>query len=150
MPGGWSSHKNSGKPVRQFLLSESLLQTKGPPLTSATQPPATHHDMTDSAQKYTMDRILQEILSVGRRLEGMDSAMVSLTVEMKSIRMEIASFQTCVLGLEQRVSTLEARASSLQDRDQELLFLRNKLTDLGDRSRRDNVRFLGFTENIEG
>ncbi|KAJ1157201.1 hypothetical protein NDU88_009916 [Pleurodeles waltl] len=69
---------------------------------------------------------------------------------MKSIRMETASFQTCVLGLEQQVSTVEARSSSFQDRDQKLLFLRSKLTDLEDRSRRDNVRFLGFPESIEG
>ncbi|KAJ1159744.1 hypothetical protein NDU88_000249 [Pleurodeles waltl] len=64
--------------------------------------------------------------------------------------MEIASFQTRILGLEQRVSTVEAHASSFQDRDQELLFLRSKLTDLEDRSRRDNVCFLGFPENNEG
>ncbi|KAJ1174893.1 hypothetical protein NDU88_000184 [Pleurodeles waltl] len=83
-------------------------------------------------------------------MEGMDSTMVSLTAETKSICMEIASFQTRVLGLEQRVSTVEAHASSFQDRDQELLFLRCKLTDLGDRSQRDNVCFLGFPENIEG
>ncbi|KAJ1106359.1 hypothetical protein NDU88_003760 [Pleurodeles waltl] len=127
MPDGRASHKNSGKPAIQLLFSEALLQTKGP---LPTQPPATHHDMTDSAQESTMDHILQEISAVGRRLEWMDSAMVSLNVEAKSIRMEIARFQTRVLGLEQRVSTVEARASSFQDRDQELLFLRRKLTDL--------------------
>ncbi|KAJ1157846.1 hypothetical protein NDU88_010543 [Pleurodeles waltl] len=150
MPGGRSSHKNSGKPARQLLFSEALLQTKGPLPTPVMQPPATHHNMTDPTQESTMDRIFQEILAVGRRLEGMDSAKVSLTAETKSIRTEIASFQTRVLGLEQRMSTVEARASSFQDRDQELLFLRRKLTDLEDRSRRDNVRFLGFPENIEG
>ncbi|KAJ1143064.1 hypothetical protein NDU88_009376 [Pleurodeles waltl] len=106
--------------------------------------------MTGSAQESNMDRILQEISAVGRKLEGMDSAMVSLTAETKSICMEIASFQTCVLGLEQRVSTVEAQSASFQDRDQEHLFLRSKLTDLEDRSRRDNLRFLGFPENIEG
>ncbi|KAJ1169851.1 hypothetical protein NDU88_001739 [Pleurodeles waltl] len=80
----------------------------------------------------------------------MDGTMVSLTAETKSIRMEIASFQTRVLGLEKRVSKVEAHASSFQDRDQELLFLHSKLTDLEDRSQRDNVRFIGFPENIEG
>ncbi|KAJ1141947.1 hypothetical protein NDU88_008275 [Pleurodeles waltl] len=150
MPGGQSSHKNSGKPARQLLFSGGLLQTKGAPPTLAAQPSATHHDMADSAQESTMDRIPQEILAAGRRLEGMDSAMVSLTAETKSIRMEIASFQTRVLGLEQRVSKVEAHASSFQDRDQEILFLRSKLTDLEDRSRRDNVRFIGFPESIEG
>ncbi|KAJ1188590.1 hypothetical protein NDU88_005349 [Pleurodeles waltl] len=150
MPGGQSSHKNSSMPVRQLSFSEALLQTKVAPPVSAAQPSATHHNMADLAQESTMDRILQEMSVVGRRLEGMDSAMVSLTAETKYICMEIASFQTRVLGLEQRVSKMEAHASSFQDRDQELLFLRSKLTDLKDNSRRDNVRFLGFPENIEG
>ncbi|KAJ1191544.1 hypothetical protein NDU88_000860 [Pleurodeles waltl] len=105
--------------------------------------------MADQAQEPTMDRILQEISVVGRRLEGMDCAMVSMAEEMKTIRTEIASFQSRVLGLEQRVSKVEAHASSFQGRDQELLFLRSKLTDLEDRSQRDNVRFVGFPENME-
>ncbi|KAJ1198111.1 hypothetical protein NDU88_001955 [Pleurodeles waltl] len=98
MPGGRSLHVYSGKPVRQLLFSEALLQTKGPLPTLATQPPATHHNKTNSDQESTMDRILQEVSAVGRRLEGMDSAMVSLTAETKSIHVEIASFQTRVLG----------------------------------------------------
>ncbi|KAJ1204500.1 hypothetical protein NDU88_008277 [Pleurodeles waltl] len=138
MPGGRSSHKNTAKPARQLLFSEVLLQAKGVPPLTAAQTSAAHQEMADPAQEPTMDRILQEISAVARRLEGMDSAMISMAAETKSIRMEIASFQTRVLGLEQRVSKVEARASSLQDRDQELLFLRSKLTDLEDRSRRDN------------
>ncbi|KAJ1149957.1 hypothetical protein NDU88_002755 [Pleurodeles waltl] len=55
-----------------------------------------------------------------------------------------------VLGLEQRVSTVETHITSFADRDQELLYLRSRLIDLEDRSRRDNVRFLGFPETIEG
>ncbi|KAJ1124570.1 hypothetical protein NDU88_003020 [Pleurodeles waltl] len=39
---------------------------------------------------------------------------------------------------------------SYTDRDQELLHLCSKLTDLEDRSHRNNVRFLGFLEGIEG
>ncbi|KAJ1151615.1 hypothetical protein NDU88_004395 [Pleurodeles waltl] len=77
--------------------------------------------MMDLAQESTTDRILQEISAVGRRLEGLDSAMICLTADTKSVCLDIAGFQTCVLGLEQR-----------------------------DRGRRDNVRFLGFPENIEG
>ncbi|KAJ1174957.1 hypothetical protein NDU88_000248 [Pleurodeles waltl] len=149
MLGRRSSHKNTGKPARQLLFSEAILQAKGVPPLTATQPSATHQEMANRAQESTMDRILQEISAVGRRLEGMDSAMVSLAAETKSIRTEIASFQTRVLGLEQRVSKVEAHASSFQDRDQELLFLRSKLTDFEDRSRRDNVRIIGFPENIE-
>ncbi|KAJ1099500.1 hypothetical protein NDU88_004601 [Pleurodeles waltl] len=136
--------------MRQLLFSEALIQTKGPPPTLAVLPPTKHHVMAVSAQESTMDRILQEISPVGHRLEGMVGAMASLTAETKSIHKDIASFQTRVLGLEQRVTTVEAQAASFQDRDQELLFLRSKLTDLDDRSQRDNIQFLGFLENIEG
>ncbi|KAJ1145473.1 hypothetical protein NDU88_011759 [Pleurodeles waltl] len=106
--------------------------------------------MTDSAQKSTRDRILQEISAVGHRLEGMDNAMASLTAETTSIRLDIAGFQSRVTGLEQRVTTVEAHVASSQDRDQELLYLSSKMIDLEDRSRRDNARFLGFPESIEG
>ncbi|KAJ1181326.1 hypothetical protein NDU88_006534 [Pleurodeles waltl] len=94
MPGGWSSHKNAGKPARQLLFSEALLQLKGVPPPTVTQPSATHQEMADPAQEPTMDCILQEISAAARRLEGMVSPMVSMVAEMKSIRMEIASFQT--------------------------------------------------------
>ncbi|KAJ1110501.1 hypothetical protein NDU88_007852 [Pleurodeles waltl] len=70
--------------------------------------------------------------------------------ETKSICLDIAGFQSCVLGLEQWVSLVEAHAASSRDREQELLYLRSKVTGLEDRSRRDNVRFLGFPEAIEG
>ncbi|KAJ1147826.1 hypothetical protein NDU88_000680 [Pleurodeles waltl] len=149
MPGGKSSNKNSGKPVRQLLFSEDLLQSKMTPPTWAALPPAQHHTMADSNQESTMDRILQEISAVVCRLEGLDSPMI-LTPDTKSIRLDIAGFQTHVQGLEQRVTIIEAQFASSQDRDQELLFLRSKMTDLEDRSRRDNIRFRGFPENIEG
>ncbi|KAJ1141354.1 hypothetical protein NDU88_007687 [Pleurodeles waltl] len=90
-----------------------------------------------------MDRILQEISAVGRKLEGMDNAMTPLTAETRSMRLEIAGFQSQISGLDHRV-VLQT------ERDQELLHLRSKLTDLEDRSRRNNVRFLGFPEGIEG
>ncbi|KAJ1110637.1 hypothetical protein NDU88_007985 [Pleurodeles waltl] len=97
-----------------------------------------------------MDRILQEISSVCRKLKGMDSAMASLTAETKSMRLDIAGFQTQVTGLELRVTTVETRIAPWVDRDQELLYLRSKLIDLEDRSRKDNIRFLGFPENVKG
>ncbi|KAJ1205489.1 hypothetical protein NDU88_000923 [Pleurodeles waltl] len=110
-------------------------------------PPST---MVDPTERATMDRIVQEISAVGRKLEGMYSAMASLTAETKSMRLDIAGFQSQVTGLDQRVTSVEMHTASLVDRDQELLYLQSKLIDLEDRSRRDNVRFLGFPENIEG
>ncbi|KAJ1203493.1 hypothetical protein NDU88_007278 [Pleurodeles waltl] len=53
-------------------------------------------------------------------------------------------------GTGQRVSTVEMHITSFTDRDQELLYLLSKLIDLEDRSRRNNIRFLGFLETIEG
>ncbi|KAJ1172007.1 hypothetical protein NDU88_003864 [Pleurodeles waltl] len=67
MPGGRSSHKNTGKPARQLLFSEAFLQAKGGPPPKATQLSATHQDTADPAQEPTMGRILQEISEVGRR-----------------------------------------------------------------------------------
>ncbi|KAJ1126570.1 hypothetical protein NDU88_004977 [Pleurodeles waltl] len=66
------------------------------------------------------------------------------------MRLEIVGFQSQVSGLDQRVTILEAHVASWTDRDQELLHLRSKLTDLEDRSRRNNIRLLGFPEGTEG
>ncbi|KAJ1218852.1 hypothetical protein NDU88_006424 [Pleurodeles waltl] len=111
-------------------------------------PPRTN--MADDTQGVSMDRILQEISAVGRKLEGMDNAMVALTAETRSMRLEIAGFQSQISGLDHRVTTVETQVASWTDRDQELLHLRSKLTDLEDRSRRNNIRLLGFPERIEG
>ncbi|KAJ1136800.1 hypothetical protein NDU88_003214 [Pleurodeles waltl] len=106
--------------------------------------------MGDQTQETTMDRILQEISAVSHRLEGMDNAMALLTAETKSMRLDVEGFQSRVTGLQQHVATMETHITSSQDRDHELLYLHSKLIDLEDRSRRDNVRFLRFPENIEG
>ncbi|KAJ1215616.1 hypothetical protein NDU88_003224 [Pleurodeles waltl] len=76
----------------------------------------------------------------------MDNAITSLT----AMSLDIAGFQSQVAGLEQRVMTMEGHITTFQDRDQELLYVRSKLLDLEDRSRRNKVRFFRFPENIEG
>ncbi|KAJ1187109.1 hypothetical protein NDU88_003888 [Pleurodeles waltl] len=120
-----------------------------PPSAPVVQQITWHHTMTDPAQESTMDHILQEISAVGRRLEGMDNAIASLTAETKSICLDISGIESRVAGLEQRVTTVETHIASYQDRDQELQYLRSKMIDLEDRTRRDNVQFLGFPEIIE-
>ncbi|KAJ1186704.1 hypothetical protein NDU88_003485 [Pleurodeles waltl] len=105
--------------------------------------------MSDKEQPTTMDRILQ-ITAINRRIEGMDASISSLTLETKSMRSHIAGFQSRVTGLEHRMGTLEVHVTTVQDRDQDLLYLRSKITDLEDRSRRDNIRLFGFPENEEG
>ncbi|KAJ1137642.1 hypothetical protein NDU88_004040 [Pleurodeles waltl] len=136
-----------------MLFSEAL-QHKRP-----TSPPVGPHMaltpaqpsmMTDKDQSTTMERILQEITAVSRRIEGMDASIFSLTLETKSIRSDIASFQSQVMGLEHRMGTLETQMATIQGRDQDFLYLRSKVTDLEDRSRRDNIRLFGIPENEEG
>ncbi|KAJ1139156.1 hypothetical protein NDU88_005533 [Pleurodeles waltl] len=148
MPRGKTAGKAPCKPARQLLFSEALRQQKYP--APAASPPPSHDTMSDNTQGASMDRILQEISAVGRKLEGMDIAMSALTAETRSMRLEIAGFQSQISGLDHRVAAVESQVVSQTDRDQELLYLRSKLTDLEDRSRRNNIRFLGFPEGIEG
>ncbi|KAJ1191440.1 hypothetical protein NDU88_000756 [Pleurodeles waltl] len=106
--------------------------------------------MSDKERPTTMDRILQKITAVSRWIEGMDTSISSLTLETKSMRSDIAGFQSRVAGLEHRMGTLEAHMSTVQDRDQDLLYLWSEITDLEDRSRRDNISLFGILENEEG
>ncbi|KAJ1203319.1 hypothetical protein NDU88_007107 [Pleurodeles waltl] len=150
MPRGKATGKPSGKHAHQLLFSEALRQQKLP---LAEDPPPHPHitgNMVEGTHGASMDRILQEISAVGRKLEGMDSAMAALTAETRSMRLEIAGFQSQISGLDQRVTTVETHVASWTDRDQKCLHLRSKLTDLEDRSRRNNVHLLGFPEGIEG
>ncbi|KAJ1201932.1 hypothetical protein NDU88_005736 [Pleurodeles waltl] len=147
MPGGRTSDKHSGTPARQLLFSEALQHSRPPSSASGPQPATQTCTMAGPTQEATMNRILQEISAVGRRLEGMDNAITSLTVETKSMRLDIAGFQSRVSGLEQRVTNVEGHITTLQDRDQELLYLHSKLIDLEDRRRRDNIYFFRFPEH---
>ncbi|KAJ1182372.1 hypothetical protein NDU88_007564 [Pleurodeles waltl] len=117
-------------------------------LTHRHPQPATN--LSDKEHSTAMERMLQEITTVSRRIEGMDASITSLTLETKSMRSDIAGFQSRVTGLEQRMGSLEAQATTSQDRDQDLFYLRSKLTDMEDRSRRDYIRLLGIPENQEG
>ncbi|KAJ1148659.1 hypothetical protein NDU88_001487 [Pleurodeles waltl] len=140
MPRGNTAGKVPCKPAHQLLFSEALRQQKHP--ATADSPPPSHDTMSDNTQGASMDRILQEISAVGRKLEGMDTAMSALTAETRSMRLEIAGFQSQISGLDHRVAAVESQVVLQTDRDQELLYLRSKLTDLEDRSRGNNVRFL--------
>ncbi|KAJ1103775.1 hypothetical protein NDU88_001196 [Pleurodeles waltl] len=105
--------------------------------------------MSGKEQPTTMERIIQEITIVSRRIEEMDASISSLTLETRSMRSDIAGFQSRVTGLEHCMGTLEAHVTTVQDRDQDLLYLLSKITDLEDRSQRDNIHLFGFPENEE-
>ncbi|KAJ1136227.1 hypothetical protein NDU88_002644 [Pleurodeles waltl] len=153
MPGNKPNHKPVSKPARQLLFSEALQHKRLTPtkINPQTSPPLNKTTtMSDKDQPTTMDRILQEITTVSRRIEGMDASIASLTLETKSMRSDIAGFQSRVTGLEQRMGSLETQINTSQDREQDFLYLRSKLTDMEDRSQRDNIRVLGIPENEEG
>ncbi|KAJ1166828.1 hypothetical protein NDU88_007224 [Pleurodeles waltl] len=153
MPGNKPNHKSVSKPTQQLLFSEALQHKRLTPTTTSPQtspPPTKLTTMADRGHPTTMDRILQEITTVSRRIEVMDASITSLTLETKSMRSEIASFQSRVTGLEQRMGLVEAQPTVSRDQDQDLLYLRSKLTDMEDRSRRDNIHLHGIPENEEG
>ncbi|KAJ1155032.1 hypothetical protein NDU88_007768 [Pleurodeles waltl] len=151
MPGSKPNHKPASKPARQLLFSEALHHKRPTPIMTgphASPPPTEPIAMSDQEQSTTMERILQ-ITVVSRRIEGMDPSKTSLTLENKSMRSDITGFQSRVTGLEQHMGSLEMPAAASQDRDQDLLYFRSKLTDMEDRSRRDNIPLLGIPENEE-
>ncbi|KAJ1149759.1 hypothetical protein NDU88_002564 [Pleurodeles waltl] len=98
----------------------------------------------------SMERILQEIRAVSRRWEGMDTKISDLAAESNSIRTDIAGFEDKVTGMECPLSLMEDKLNSPSNRDQELQYLQDKLTDLEDRRRRDNICFFGCPERAEG
>ncbi|KAJ1218275.1 hypothetical protein NDU88_005858 [Pleurodeles waltl] len=145
MPGNKLNQKSASKPSQQLLFSEALQHKRLASTTISPQtspPPTESTTMADKNHPTTTDRILQEITTVSCRIEGMDASITSLTLETKSMRAEIASFQSRVTGLEQRMGLVKAQTTMSRDRD--LLYLRSKLTDMEDRSRRDNIRLHGI------
>ncbi|KAJ1129173.1 hypothetical protein NDU88_007544 [Pleurodeles waltl] len=143
------AHKEHGRWRRGLRRrTEPRPQQKHPSVEDS--PPLPYANMTEDTQGETMDCILQEISAASRKLEGMDNAMVALTAETRSIQLDLAGFQSQMSGLDQRVTTVETQVASWTDRDLELSHLCSKLTDLEDRSRRNNVRLLGFPEGVEG
>ncbi|KAJ1122325.1 hypothetical protein NDU88_000818 [Pleurodeles waltl] len=120
MPSG----KSSGKHSRQLLFSQAIAQLKAMAAQQTSSSPAPVSAESRTLDAY--DRILQEITT------------------------DIACFSEKVTDLDQRLSTVEDHIGMLPEHDDELQSLWGKITDLEDRSRRDNVRFFGITEKREG
>ncbi|KAJ1182106.1 hypothetical protein NDU88_007301 [Pleurodeles waltl] len=105
-------------------------------MAAQTAPPCLASSPAESHLMEVTDRILQEIAPVGHRLEAMDSKISDLTVASTSIRADIAGFRQTASDLDQHLTTVEDRVAALPDQKT----LQTKVTDLEDRSRRDNVR----------
>ncbi|KAJ1190137.1 hypothetical protein NDU88_006876 [Pleurodeles waltl] len=139
MPSG----KLSGKHSHQLLFSEAIAQPK--PMAVQAAPPCPGTSPADARTAAVMDRILQEITSVGRHLEAVDLEISDLSAASTSIRADIACFQETVTDLDQSLTTVKDHIAALPERDTELQSLRTKITDLEYKSRRDNVRFFWHT-----
>ncbi|KAJ1123472.1 hypothetical protein NDU88_001941 [Pleurodeles waltl] len=146
MPNG----KMADKQTHQLLFSEAISLSR--PMASPAAPvaPSSTAPFTDATSDTTMEEILQEIAAVGRRLEAMDSKITYLSTASNVIRSDITSFHDNVTNLHHRITDVEGQLRVLLKRDSELQFLCAKLTDLEDRSRRDNVCFFGIPECKEG
>ncbi|KAJ1179965.1 hypothetical protein NDU88_005193 [Pleurodeles waltl] len=140
------SDKSTGKPSWKLFFSEALAQQH--PGLHQQQPPVA--DATDThlgtEPDSMMEHILQKFAAVGKRLDDMDTRISELTSESRSLCTYMAKFQDRVMGLDQRLTLVEDKLNQPMAKDQELQYLRNKLMDLEDRSRRDNVYFFGILE----
>ncbi|KAJ1109945.1 hypothetical protein NDU88_007302 [Pleurodeles waltl] len=140
--------KTTSKHSRQLLFSEAIAQPKA--MTAQTGSQGHTSPPVDQPALDATDRVLQEIASVGRRLEAMDLKITDLTLAFSSIRADIAGFRETANNLDQRLSAVEDHIATTPDQEEELKSLRAKLTELEDRSRRDNVRFFCIPEQKEG
>ncbi|KAJ1171404.1 hypothetical protein NDU88_003266 [Pleurodeles waltl] len=138
MPEG----KTSGRHSRQLLFSEAIAPPKS--MAAHVTPPSSVAQTADPHPVDATARILQEITAVGRRLEAMDSNISNLSVASTSIRADIASFEVTVTDLNHRLTNVENHIADLLAQNEEIRSLQLKITDLEDRSRRDNVRFFGI------
>ncbi|KAJ1127849.1 hypothetical protein NDU88_006242 [Pleurodeles waltl] len=142
------NRKSSGKHSRQLMFSETIAQPKT--MAAQATPLCPTPSPADPSTLEATDRILQEIASVGRRLEAMDLKITDLTVASISIHADIAGFRETANALDQRLTSVEDQVAVLPDQEAELRSLRAKIADLEDRSRRDNVRFFGIPEQKKG
>ncbi|KAJ1088978.1 hypothetical protein NDU88_002132 [Pleurodeles waltl] len=144
MPNG----KPSGKQSRQLLFAEAITQPKV--MAALTAPTGSLALPTEPRTVEAMDRIVQEITVVERRLEAMDLKISDLSMASTSIWADITAFRETVTDLDHHLTAVEDRVATLPDRDADLRLLRMKVTDLEDRSRRDNVSFFGISEHKGG
>ncbi|KAJ1139355.1 hypothetical protein NDU88_005730 [Pleurodeles waltl] len=113
-------------------------------------PPSSAASSADPCSDAATERILQEIVAAGRCLEAMDSKITDLSTAATAIRTDIANVQDRITDLNHHLTNVEGQLATLPGRDSELQFLRIKITDLDNRSQRNNISFFGIPEHKEG
>ena len=139
-PGrGESRQTQASSPADPLLLS--------PPDDTAPESPAT--------SPHNAEPTLAQIM------EAIQHSHSSLTVQMDSIKSDLSFLKHDVHTLRHRVTNAEQRIGDLEDETHPLqgsvrelrqaqTYTADKLTDMEDRLRRNNLRFLGFPEGSEG
>ncbi|KAJ1123458.1 hypothetical protein NDU88_001927 [Pleurodeles waltl] len=108
--------KTAGKHSCQLLFSEAIAQPKT--MAAQTAPQGQVSPLVDPPPLEATDCILQEIASVGRRLEVMDLKITDLTLASSSIRADIAGFRETVTNLGQRLSAVEDHLAAILDQEE--------------------------------
>ncbi|KAJ1216715.1 hypothetical protein NDU88_004316 [Pleurodeles waltl] len=152
MPGGKSGHKPTGKPSRQLLFSEALQHKRTAPptagLNTAPTQPTFHDGRQRSTCNYGTDTAGDYRCQPPDRGDGFFYFLLDIGDQIHTNRHR--KLPLSVTGLEHCMGIQETHMSTIQDKDQDLSYLRSKMTDLEDRSRRDNIRLPGIPENEEG
>lgn len=94
-------------------------------------------------------------------MDAIQTCQTSLTAQIDTVRVDISIVKHEMQKIRARISTAEQRISDIEDalhpmtddlrsHSQDLKEHTTKLGDLEDRMRRNNLRFIGFPEGIEG
>ncbi|KAJ1139846.1 hypothetical protein NDU88_006209 [Pleurodeles waltl] len=89
-------------------------------MTAQTATPGPTSSPTDPPTLEATERILQEIASVGRRLEAMHLKITDLTRTSSSFLADIAGFKETADALDQRLTAVEDQVAALPDQETEL------------------------------
>lgn len=113
------------------------------------------HNVDDTAQEQpTLKDVFSAISVCNATLQTLNLHIGGLKEEMVHVRQEIRQINDRVKEAENRVSTVEDQlppmSKAIQSHAQDIGALLNKVDDLENRSRRNNVRLVGVPEKAEG
>lgn len=113
------------------------------------------HNVDDTAQEQpTLKDVFSAISVCNATLQTLNLHIGGLKEEMVHVRQEIRQINDRVKEAENRVSTVEDQlppmSKAIQSHAQDIAALLNKVDDLENRSRRNNVRLVGVPEKAEG
>ncbi|KAJ1189163.1 hypothetical protein NDU88_005914 [Pleurodeles waltl] len=109
------------------------------------------HIMAESAAASTtnMDTILKELLAIRSSISSLEHTVSTNTTEVQGLRNEVVKFQINMQSTDARLSAVENLIDKIPDNSQDIGYLQQKVIELEDRGRRNNLRIIGLPEQIE-